>query len=55
VNWADENDDSSTIKLVIQSDIPLEGGFGSESLNIEILPQSRIADQWYLSGSGILS
>ncbi|MCH7876781.1 MAG: hypothetical protein IIA20_00830 [Thaumarchaeota archaeon] len=55
MNWADENDDSSTIKLVIQSDIPLEGGFGSESLNIEILPQSRIADQWYLSGSGILS
>ena len=55
VNWADENDDSSTIKHVIQSDVPLENGFGSESLNIEILPQSRIADQWYLSGLGILS
>jgi len=55
MNWADENDDSSTIKLVIQSDVPLEGGFGSESLNIEILPQSKIAGQWYLSGSGTLS
>jgi len=55
MNWADENDDSSTIKLVIKSDVPLEGGFGSQSLDIEILPQSKIAGQWYLSGSGILS
>jgi len=55
MNWADENDDSSTIKLVIQSDTPLEGGFGSESLDIEILPQSKIASQWYLSGLGTLS
>ena len=55
IDWADESDDSSTIKLVIQSDVPLEGGFGSESLNIEILPQSTIAGQWHLSGSGSLS
>jgi len=55
MNWADEDDDSSTIKLIIQSDVPLEGGFGLESLNIEILPQSKIAGQWYLSGSGTIS
>jgi len=55
VDWADESDDSSTIKLVIRSDVPLEGGFGSESLNIEILPQSKIAGQWHLSGTGSLS
>jgi len=55
MNWVDENDDSSTIKLVIQSDVALEGGFGSESLNIEILPQSKIANQWHLSGLGTLS
>jgi len=55
VNWADENDDSSTIKLVIRSDVPLEEGFGSESLNIEILPQSKIAGLWFLSGTGSLT
>ena len=55
MNWADENDDSSTIKLVIRSDILLEDGFGSESINIEILPQSKIAGQWHLSGLGTLS
>ena len=54
MNWADENDDSSTIKLVIRSDVPLEDGFGSESINIEILPQSKIAGLWFLSGTGSL-
>ncbi|MCH7648555.1 MAG: hypothetical protein IIA83_08115, partial [Thaumarchaeota archaeon] len=55
MNWADENDDSSTIKLVIRSDVPLEDGFGSESINIEILPQSKIAGLWFLSGTGSLA
>jgi hypothetical protein len=55
IDFANPDDDSTTIKLVIDSKIPLEGNFGLEPISIEILPQSKIAGQWYLSGSGELS
>jgi len=55
IDFADEDDDSSTLKLVIHSETSLEGDFGLVPISIEILPQSKIAGQWYLSGSGQLS
>ena len=55
IDFADEDDDSSTLKLVIDSETSLEGDLGLEPINIEILPQSKIAGNWYLSGSGELS
>ncbi len=55
IDFADEDDDSSTLKLVINSEASLEGDFGLDPITIEILPQSKIAGQWYLSGSGQLS
>jgi len=55
IDFADEDDDSSTLKLVINSETSLEGDFGLVPISIEILPQSKIAGQWYLSGSGQLS
>ena len=55
IDFADEDDDSSTLKLVIDSETPLEGNFGLESISIEILPQSKIAGHWHLSGSGASS
>ena len=55
IDFADEDDDSSTLKLVINSETSLEGDFGLDPISIEILPQSKIAGQWYLSGSGQLS
>ena len=55
IDFADEDDDSSTLKLVMDSETTLEGDFGLESISIEILPQSKIAGHWYLSGSGDLS
>jgi len=54
LDWTGD-DDSTTIKLVIHSDMPLGGDFGSEPIDIEILPQSKIAGQWHLSGTGSLS
>lgn len=55
IDFADEDDNSSTLKLVIDSETPLEGDFGIDPIGIEILPQSKIAGQWNLSGSGELS
>ncbi len=55
IDFADEDDDSSTLKLVINSETSLEGDFGLDPISIEILPQSKIAGHWYLSGSGQLS
>jgi len=55
IDFADEEDNSSTLKLVINSEASLEGDFGLDPISIEILPQSKIAGQWYLSGSGQLS
>jgi len=55
IDFADEDDDSSTLKLVINSETSLEGDFDLDPISIEILPQSKIAGQWYLSGSGQLS
>jgi len=55
IDFADEEDDSTTLKLVINSEASLEGDFGLDPINIEVLPQSKIAGQWYLSGSGQLS
>ena len=55
IDFTDEDDDSSTLKLVIDSETSLEGNFGLEPISIEILPQSKIAGNWYLSGSGELS
>ncbi|HSB50325.1 MAG TPA: DUF5666 domain-containing protein [Nitrosopumilaceae archaeon] len=55
INFGDVTDDTSTIKLVIDAETSLEGDFGAEPIIIEILPQSKIAGQWHLSGLGQLS
>jgi len=55
IDFVDEDDESSTLKLVINSEASLEGDFGLVPISIEILPQSKIAGHWYLSGSGQLS
>jgi len=55
IDFADEDDNSSTMKLVIDSETSLEGDFGLDPISIEILPQSKIAGQWNLSGFGELS
>jgi len=55
IDFAEIDDDSTTLKLVIDSETSLEGNFGLDPISIEILPQSKIAGQWHLSGSGELS
>jgi len=55
IDFVKIDDDSTTLKLVIDSETSLEGDFGIDPISIEILPQSKIAGQWHLSGSGELS
>jgi len=54
IDFADDDDDSSTLKLVIHSETSLEGDFGLDPISIDILPQSKIAGQWSLSATGQL-
>ena len=55
IDFGDENDDGSTLKLVLNSEMPLEGDFGLVPITIDITPKSKIAKQWVLSASGQLS
>jgi len=55
IDFADEDHDSSTLKLVIHSETSLEGDFGLDPISIDILPQSKISGQWSLSATGHLS
>ncbi len=44
---------TTTMKLLVDSDTEFEGDFGSEPQPITVkMPQSKIASEWFLSGSG---
>lgn len=47
--------DINTIKLILDSPVSFVGEFGSEPLELDINPKSKIAKQWHLSASGQLS
>ncbi len=52
----DDNGNDTTVKLILDFEIPLEGDFGLESIDFQIKsPQSKISDDWSLSGSGQLT
>ncbi len=52
----DDNGNDTTVKLILDFEIPLEGDFGLEPIDFQIKsPQSKISDDWSLSGSGQLT
>jgi len=52
----DDEGNGSTLKILLESEVPLEGDYGIEPIQLEIkMPQSTIAHQWSLSASGQLS
>jgi len=51
----DSEDNDNTIKLTLLFDSAIEADLGTEPLNFEIKPNSKISKQWFLSGSGTIS
>ncbi|MGI0082537.1 MAG: hypothetical protein ACREAG_04485, partial [Nitrosopumilaceae archaeon] len=52
----DDEGNGTTLKILLDSAVPLEGEFGVEPAQVDIkMPQSKIAGQWFLSASGQLS
>ncbi len=52
----DDEGNVSTLKILLELEVPLEGDYGTEPIQLEIkMPQSTIAHQWSLSASGQLS
>jgi len=52
----DDNGNDTTVKLLLDFEIPLEGDYGLEPIDFQIKsPQSKISDDWTLSGSGQLT
>jgi len=52
----DDTGNDTTVKLLLDFEIPLEGDFGLEPIDFQIKsPQSKISDDWTLSGSGQLT
>jgi len=51
----DSEENDNTIKLTLLFDSAIEADLGTEPINFEIKPNSKISKQWYLSGSGTLS
>lgn len=48
--------DVNTIRISLDSTMPLEGDFGLEPIDVEIIaPQSKISNQWSVSAQGQLS
>jgi len=51
----DSEDNDNTIKLTLLFDSAIEADLGTEPINFEIKPNSKISKQWFLSGSGTIS
>ncbi len=51
----DTEGNTNTIRLGIDFDSALEGDFGTEPIELEIIKNSKISGQWSLSASGQLS
>ncbi len=51
----DSEDYDNTIKFTLLFDSAIKADLGTEPLNFEIKPNSKISEQWFLSGSGTLS
>ncbi|MCH8323658.1 MAG: hypothetical protein IH813_00930 [Thaumarchaeota archaeon] len=51
----DSEDNDNTIKLTLLFDSAIKADLGTEPINFEIKPNSKISEQWFLSGSGTLS
>jgi len=51
----DSEDNDNTIKFTLLFDSAIEADLGTEPINFEIKPNSKISEQWFLSGSGTLS
>ncbi len=51
----DSEGNGNTIRLTLNFDSALEGDFGTEPIELEIIKNSKISGQWSLSASGQLS
>ncbi len=51
----DSEDNDNTIKLTLLFDSAIKADLGTEPISFEIKPNSKISEQWFLSGSGTLS
>jgi len=51
----DSEENDNTIKLTLLFDSAIEADLGTEPIDFEIKPNSKISEQWFLSGSGTLS
>jgi hypothetical protein len=51
----DSEENDNTIKITLGFNSPLEGEFGSQAEEFEILDNSKVSGQWNLEGSGQLS
>ncbi len=51
----DSEGNENTIRLTLHFDSALEGDFGTEPIELEIIKNSKISGQWSLSASGQLS
>lgn len=50
-----DNGDVKTVRILLGSATPLEGDFGLEPINVEMMPQSTISREWSVSAQGQLS
>jgi len=51
----DSEDNDNTIKLTLLFDSAITADLGTEPISFEIKPNSKISEQWFLSGSGTIS
>jgi len=55
VQTIDSEGNGNTIRLTLDFESALEGDFGTEPIELEIIKNSKISGQWSLSASGQLS
>ncbi len=51
----DSEDNDNTIKFTLLFDSAIKADLGTEPISFEIKPNSKISEQWFLSGSGTIS
>jgi len=51
----DSEDNDNTIKFTLLFDSAITADLGTEPISFEIKPNSKISEQWFLSGSGTIS
>lgn len=49
-----DDGDVNTIRISVDSQVPFEGDFGLEPVDVQIASRSKISNQWSLSASGQL-